>query len=200
MILFSFAMAGRLQQSVHVWTKAASRHLCHVASDARCTVLQIAAKHLQPVQARSGGRTMWSIRLSRNDGQALRPDAFSGCAQQSIDPSLLHVHVTMESGNNAQSKSRRGASRLTQRVSARAKRFDRTLRWSALEKGRDDALYPRELLAAFDDAYNWGEGAVIRFRNRIPAFPESSAYVPRVVATSASYDRYVSMLTMLHGR
>jgi soluble lytic murein transglycosylase-like protein len=54
--------------------------------------------------------------------------------------------------------------------------------------------YLRDLLRMFNNdlrlalaAYNAGEGAVVRYGNRIPPYPETVAYVPRVMTY---YRRY----------
>jgi soluble lytic murein transglycosylase-like protein len=81
-----------------------------------------------------------------------------------------------------------------QLIPATAQRFGVVDIWNPLENIRGGARYLRELLAMFNDnmqlalaAYNAGEGAVIRAGNRIPAYRETQAYVPRVLKAYARY-------------
>ena len=64
----------------------------------------------------------------------------------------------------------------------------------ALENLRAGARYLSDLLALFDNnlrlvlaAYNAGEGAVKRSGNAIPPYPETRAYVPRVLQYYENY-------------
>jgi len=61
---------------------------------------------------------------------------------------------------------------------------------------RGGSAYLRDLLAMFDGAldlalaaYNAGEGAVLRHGRKIPPYPETQHYVPRVMAAYAQLRR-----------
>jgi soluble lytic murein transglycosylase-like protein len=114
--------------------------------------------------------------------------------EQKLDPALLHAIVTVESAYNAHAKSPKGATGLMQLMPATAKRYGVTDLLNPLENLRAGARYLRDLLALFNDnlrlvlaAYNAGEGAVIRSGNRIPPYPETRAYVPRVLQHYENY-------------
>ena len=114
--------------------------------------------------------------------------------EQKLDPALLHAVVTVESAYNSQAKSPKGATGLMQLMPATAKRYGVTDLLNPLENLRAGARYLRYLLALFNNnlrlvlaAYNAGEGAVIRFGNRIPPYPETLAYVPRVLQHYENY-------------
>ena len=79
-----------------------------------------------------------------------------------------------------------------QLMPATAQRFGVQDPFDPEQNVRAGATFLRTLLDAFAGdtrlalaAYNAGESAVIRAGNRIPAFAETQAYVPRVLASVA---------------
>jgi len=105
-----------------------------------------------------------------------------------VEPALLHAVIAVESAYNPQAKSAKGATGLMQLMPDTAKRYGVTDLLNPLENLRGGARYLRDLLAMFNNnlklvlaAYNAGEGAVIRSGNAIPNYPETRAYVPRVL-------------------
>jgi soluble lytic murein transglycosylase-like protein len=111
-----------------------------------------------------------------------------------LEPALLHAVVSVESGYNAAAQSPKGARGLMQLMPDTAARYGVNDIWNPAENLRAGARYLRDLLAMFADnlplalaAYNAGEGAVTRAGNRIPPFPETARYVPKVLL---EYDRY----------
>src|SRR5687767_7810675 len=114
--------------------------------------------------------------------------------EQQVDPALLHAVITVESGYNPNAKSPKGATGLMQLMPDTAKQYGVTDLVNPQENLRAGAKYLRDLLAMFDNnlrlvlaAYNAGEGAVARSGNRIPPYPETRAYVPRVLRHYESY-------------
>jgi soluble lytic murein transglycosylase-like protein len=114
--------------------------------------------------------------------------------EQRLEPALLHAVVTIESGYNERALSARGARGLMQLMPDTAQRYGVGDAWNPLENLRGGARYLRDLLALFDNdlvlvlaAYNAGEGAVIDSGKRIPPYPETRTYVPRVLQ---QYERY----------
>jgi soluble lytic murein transglycosylase-like protein len=114
--------------------------------------------------------------------------------EQQVDPALLHAVITVESAYNPRAKSPKGATGLMQLMPDTAKRYGTTDLLNPLENLRAGAKYLRDLLGMFDNnlrlvlaAYNAGEGAVMRSGNAIPNYPETRAYVPRVLE---HYERY----------
>ena len=115
-------------------------------------------------------------------------------AQYGIEAALLHAVITVESGYNPAARSRRGAAGLMQLMPDTAKRFGVSNVFDPAENVRGGAQYLVELLKLFNNdlrlalaAYNAGEKAVIKYRKRIPPYPETVAYVPRIVDY---YQRY----------
>jgi soluble lytic murein transglycosylase-like protein len=119
--------------------------------------------------------------------------------EQKIDPALLHAVVTVESAYNPRAKSPKGATGLMQVMPATGKRYGITNLLNPLDNLRAGARYLRDLLAMFDNnlrlviaAYNAGEGAVMRSGNNVPNYPETKAYVPRVLQHYESYRQHYS--------
>jgi soluble lytic murein transglycosylase-like protein len=108
--------------------------------------------------------------------------------EQKIEPALLHAVIAVESAYNPHAKSPKGATGLMQLMPDTARRYGVTDLLNPLENLRAGARYLRDLLGMFNNnlrlvlaAYNAGEGAVIRSGHAIPPYPETRAYVPRVL-------------------
>jgi soluble lytic murein transglycosylase-like protein len=122
----------------------------------------------------------------------------SSAQQFKHDPLLLKAIIHVESAFNQAAISHKGAIGLMQIMPATGKRF-------GVEDPQRDLLGPatnihvgarylRILRDMFGErlelavaAYNAGEGAVMRYGQRIPPYPETQAYVQRVMATYRSY-------------
>lgn len=116
--------------------------------------------------------------------------------EQQLDAALLHAVVSVESGYNERARSPKGASGLMQLMPATAQRYGVMDVWNPLENLRGGARYLRDLLVLFKDnlnlalaAYNAGEGAVIGSGYKVPPYPETRSYVPRVLQ---HYEQYRS--------
>jgi soluble lytic murein transglycosylase-like protein len=108
--------------------------------------------------------------------------------EQKVDAALIHAVVSAESAYNPAARSAQGATGLMQLMPDTAKRYGVTDLLNPLENLRAGARYLKDLLSLFNNnlrlavaAYNAGEGAVKRSGNRIPAYAETRAYVPRVM-------------------
>lgn len=109
-------------------------------------------------------------------------------ALHGIEAALLHAVIWVESRYNAEAVSRRGAGGLMQLMPATAKRYGVADVFDPVENIRGGAQYLAHLLKLFDDdlhlalaAYNAGENAVLKHGRRVPPYPETAAYVPKVV-------------------
>lgn len=105
-----------------------------------------------------------------------------------IEAALLHAVISVESGYNARALSKRGAAGLMQLMPETARRFGVADVFDPVNNVRAGAQYLNQLLKLFDNdlplvlaAYNAGEAAIIKYGNRIPPYPETIAYVPKVV-------------------
>lgn len=110
-------------------------------------------------------------------------------AQVQISPELLHAVIAAESNYNSRAKSPKGAIGLMQLLPATAQRFGASDPYVARQNVLAGASYLKWLMALFQNdlelvlaAYNAGEQAVLKAGSRIPPYPETMAYVPRVLA------------------
>jgi soluble lytic murein transglycosylase-like protein len=110
-------------------------------------------------------------------------------AQVQIAPELLHAVIAAESRYDIRAKSPRGAIGLMQLLPATAQRFGASDPYVARQNVLAGASYLKWLMGMFQNdlelvlaAYNAGEQAVVKAGGRIPPYPETMAYVPRVLA------------------
>jgi soluble lytic murein transglycosylase-like protein len=105
-----------------------------------------------------------------------------------VDAVLLHAVVAAESAYDPFAVSRKGAMGLMQLMPSTARRYGVSDPFDPAQNLRGGAQYLRDLLVMFNRdlglalaAYNAGENAVVRYGHRIPPYPETLAYVPRVL-------------------
>ncbi|MEO8600674.1 MAG: lytic transglycosylase domain-containing protein [bacterium] len=105
-----------------------------------------------------------------------------------LDPLLLHAVIKVESGYNPQALSPKGARGLMQLMPDTARRFGVSNAFDPRENVQAGARYLTWLLALFKGdielalaGYNAGEQAVIRAGYRLPRYPETERYVPKVL-------------------
>ncbi len=110
--------------------------------------------------------------------------------EMKLDAQLLHSIVSVESGYDAQALSPKGAIGLMQVIPETGERFGIANLNQPDANIRAGARYLKFLLGLFNHdlplviaAYNAGEGAVQKYKNTIPPYPETRNYVSRVLAT-----------------
>jgi soluble lytic murein transglycosylase-like protein len=106
-----------------------------------------------------------------------------------LPPELIRAVIAIESRFNPNAVSRKGAVGLMQLMPDTARRFSNGDMLNPRDNILAGAQYLRYLMDLFRDdlelalaAYNAGENAVIQAGNRIPAYAETQAYVPMVMA------------------
>ncbi len=106
-----------------------------------------------------------------------------------LDEKLLHAVIQTESAYNPHAVSPKGAVGLMQLMPATAKRYGVKNRKDARQNIDGGARYLKDLLKMFNSnlklavaSYNAGEGAVIKYKNKIPPYPETQNYVKQVLA------------------
>ncbi|HEX4857541.1 MAG TPA: transglycosylase SLT domain-containing protein [Usitatibacteraceae bacterium] len=112
-----------------------------------------------------------------------------------VDARLIHAVIRAESGYNANALSNKGAVGLMQLIPATAQRYGVQNSYDPQQNIWGGTKYLRDLLNLFNGnlelalaGYNAGENAVIRAGNRIPPYPETLAYVPKVLHFYRSAD------------
>ena len=112
-----------------------------------------------------------------------------------LDPKLVHAVIRAESGYNANAVSTKGAIGLMQLIPATAQRYGVQDSYDPGQNIQGGTRYLRDLLKMFNGnlelaiaGYNAGENAVIRAGNRVPPYPETMAYVPKVLSFYRSPD------------
>ncbi len=132
-------------------------------------------------------------KTARADVPPIVPTAFEpfiaqASAESRLPAELIRAVIKTESNYNPRAQSNKGAQGLMQLMPATAKRFGGT---NALDP-RDNILagsrYLRWLLDYFNQnmelavaGYNAGEGAVVKAGHKIPPYPETQKYVPKVL-------------------
>ncbi|HUN49338.1 MAG TPA: transglycosylase SLT domain-containing protein [Stellaceae bacterium] len=116
-------------------------------------------------------------------------------AETKLDPNLLSAVIAAESAFHADAVSPRQARGLMQLTDGTARRFGVGNVLEPADNIRGGARYLRWLLQRFDGSlplalagYNAGESAVARYGS-IPPYPETRAYVEKVLALYPARDR-----------
>lgn len=111
-----------------------------------------------------------------------------------LDAALVHAVITAESGYNPKARSDKGAMGLMQLTPETAKRYCVKDPYDPTQNLRGGSQYLRDLLVRYKNnvklalaAYNAGEGAVAKHGNRIPPYPETQEYVPKVMELYEQY-------------
>jgi soluble lytic murein transglycosylase-like protein len=106
-----------------------------------------------------------------------------------VEGRLVHAVIWAESSYNPNAVSASGAAGLMQLMPETAKRYGVRNSFDPAQNIAGGVKHLKELLDQFDGnlelavaAYNAGANAVIRAGNRIPSYPQTAAYVPKVIA------------------
>lgn len=132
----------------------------------------------------------WSARAPAFvDISRLVPIINDAARAHGLDPKLVHAVIRAESGYNSNAVSSKGAVGLMQLIPATAQRYGVQDSYDPGQNIHGGTRYLRDLLKMFNGnlelaiaGYNAGENAVIRAGNRIPPYPETMAYVPKVMS------------------
>lgn len=114
--------------------------------------------------------------------------------KQGVDQALVHAVIQVESNYRAHAVSVKGAAGLMQLMPDTAHRFGVSNRVDPAQNIAGGTRYLKTLLHKFKGnlslavaAYNAGEGAVMKYGNRVPPFRETQNYVASVLSL---YHRY----------
>ncbi|HEV2884502.1 MAG TPA: lytic transglycosylase domain-containing protein [Pyrinomonadaceae bacterium] len=107
--------------------------------------------------------------------------------RHSVDPLLLYSIMHQESTFKPRAMSYKGARGLMQLMPGTAARFGVTSIWDPKQNIEGGTRYMRFLLNKFEGnvplalaGYNAGEGAVMKYGNRVPPYNETQEYVRRI--------------------
>lgn len=107
--------------------------------------------------------------------------------RNSVDPLLLYSIMHQESSFKPRAISYKGARGLMQLMPPTASRFGVTNIWDPKQNIEGGARYMRFLLDTFSGdvslalaGYNAGEGAVMKYGNKVPPYAETREYVRRI--------------------
>lgn len=110
-------------------------------------------------------------------------------AKHQMDPKLLHAVIQAESAYNPNAVSSAGAVGLMQLMPNTARRYGVTDRRDAEQNVDGGTRYLKDLLSMFNSnltlavaGYNAGEGAVMKYNNSVPPYPETRNYVQHVLS------------------
>ena len=133
-------------------------------------------------------------KINQANKKRYSPDIQRIAKKYRLDPALIHAVISAESGYNPNAVSSKGAIGLMQLMPATARRFG-VDPYNPVANITGGARYLRLLLNRFKNislvlaAYNAGEGAVKRYRNTIPPYPETRRFVVRVIHFYMYYRR-----------
>ena len=131
-----------------------------------------------------------STRVAAIPPEAFQPFILEASVASGLPTALIHAVIKTESNYNPHALSQKGALGLMQLMPATAKRFGGADSLDPRENIMVGSRYLRWLMDYFNQdielavaAYNAGEGAVVRAGRKIPPFPETQRYVPKVLST-----------------
>jgi soluble lytic murein transglycosylase-like protein len=141
----------------------------------------------------------------------VQPLIHAAATRHGVDPALVKAVIAAESGFNAQALSPKGAVGLMQVIPDTGARFGvvADAKRTVEQKLYDPAIniptgvrYLSQLSRMFPEridlvlaAYNAGEGAVQRYRNQIPPYPETQNYVKTVLQFYQFYNPVAGLQT-----
>jgi soluble lytic murein transglycosylase-like protein len=189
------AVSNEARSDVYSFTDAGGvQHFSNVPTDARFV---LAWRTESPTTALSSA-VYKSNRFDRAQQRKYAPEIKRAAKACRLEPALLHAVIAAESGYNENAVSGKGAMGLMQLMPETARQYGATDPFNPDQNVRAGALYLSSLLQLYGNnlhlalaAYNSGEANVAKYGKRIPPFPETVAYVPKVIGLYRRYQRVV---------
>jgi soluble lytic murein transglycosylase-like protein len=135
-----------------------------------------------------------SLRKYKINKKKYTPIITAAATRHNIDAKLLHAVIRSESAYNATAVSSAGAVGLMQLMPGTAKRYGVTDRRDPRQNVDAGTRYLKDLLKLFNAdvklavaAYNAGENAVKKYKNKIPPYPETQKYVKQVLTLYSAH-------------
>jgi soluble lytic murein transglycosylase-like protein len=164
--------------------------LSNIATDEARTVVVTASYLSAPA---SSGKIASLSRASAASAASAPPKAFQpfileASVASRLPVELIHAVISAESNYNPRALSDKGAQGLMQLMPATARRFGSINSLDPRDNILTGSRYLRWLMDYFNQnielavaAYNAGEGAVVKAGHKIPPYPETQKYVPKVL-------------------
>jgi soluble lytic murein transglycosylase-like protein len=184
-MLFSLSLATNdVQADIFVFTDdSGTPHFSDVPNDARYELFIHAEQPDVQVEAVQKVPLIYS-----KNREIYSPEIKRAASFYQLDEALLHAVIAVESGYNSKIVSNKGAVGLMQLMPATAIRYKVKNAFDPAQNIQGGAQYLSKLLVQFDNdiqlalaAYNSGENNVRKYGGHIPPFPETIAYVPKVM-------------------
>lgn len=168
----------RLDERYQLFIKGETRREFKLASE---------LKYLPATAALQDHIIFKRIQKSPNVGK-FDPLVLSEANKQRLDPALVKAVIAVESAYDPAAVSPKGAVGLMQLIPGTAARYGVRNSTEPKDNVSGGTRYLRDLLDLFKGdlalalaGYNAGEGAVMKYKNTIPPFPETQAYVKLVM-------------------
>jgi len=144
-------------------------------------------KYQRIIKSKSKAKKIQYKHISKNK-KKYSPLIAKAAAKYNVDEQLLHAIIRTESAYNEKAISSAGAVGLMQLMPETAARFGVHDRKNAAQNIEGGTRYIKALMEMFKSninlvlaSYNAGEGAVKKYHNSIPPYPETQNYVRKVL-------------------
>lgn len=144
-------------------------------------------KYKRIIRTKPKGYSVAFKKLAKNK-KKYTPLIAKAAEKYKIDEKLIHAVIQTESAYDEKAISSAGAVGLMQLMPATAKRYGVSNRKNATQNIDGGTRYIKDLFKMFDSnlnlvlaSYNAGEGAVKKYKNAIPPYPETQNYVRKVM-------------------
>jgi soluble lytic murein transglycosylase-like protein len=161
--------------------------LSNVATDEARTVVVTASYLSAPASSKTVASSTKAGTASAPP-KAFQPFILEASVASRLPVELIHAVISAESNYNPRALSGKGAQGLMQLMPATARRFGSIDSLDPRDNILTGSRYLRWLMDYFNQnielavaAYNAGEGAVVKAGHKIPPYPETQKYVPKVL-------------------
>lgn len=174
-----------------------------------------AVQVLRPVAENADSKRLYRYLVNHPNLPKVQPLIHSAANRYGVDPALVKAVMAVESGFNPQAVSPKGAIGLMQVIPDTGARFGvvADTKRTVQQKLHDPSIniptgvrYLSQLTRMFPGrvdlvlaAYNAGEGAVQKYRNQIPPYPETQNYVKTVMQFYQFYNPAAALQTAQAG-
>ncbi|HZR02263.1 MAG TPA: lytic transglycosylase domain-containing protein [Burkholderiales bacterium] len=192
-LLWCLALPNALADIYRYVDENGTTHFTNMPDHSRFTLYMKTEKEPSAVATTLGER---SYPLPKANRKKYHLDVVAAAQAYALEPALIHAVISAESGYNPLARSPKGATGLMQLMPATAQRYGVENPWDPKQNIKGGAAYLRDLLKMFGNnlqlaiaAYNAGEGAVMQHGFRIPPYPETMEYVPKVLSYYRRYKK-----------